>query len=80
MPIRRFWLLHKNVDRLAAEESIRTATIGASVQSGEGMQTLMAGLKTQMGKVAVIDEAARANSEQLDRTGLHALKAINKAR
>ena len=76
LPIARFWLLHRNTDRLAAEESIRTAQIGASMQSGEGFGQYMTVLRDQMGEVVKIDRAAEAMVSELDRAGLAALKAM----
>ncbi len=78
MPVRRFWLLHKNVDRIAAEEDIRVAAIAASVQSGESFNELMNGLRKQMGEVVIIDRISQAMTEKLDRVGLAMLKGMKK--
>jgi hypothetical protein len=71
--------MHRNIDRITAEESIKTAMIGASVQSGEGLSLLMSDLRKQMGTVAEIDVAAEKLTEQLDKVGLQSLKSLASA-
>lgn len=77
MPVTRFWLLNRSVDRIAAEESIRLAQVAGAVQSGDSYTTLMTALRSQMGKVMEIENL---DQEQLvegpDRAGLAALKLM----
>ena len=53
MPLKRFWLLHRSVDRLTAEDDLRAMQIGAAVQSGDGYKQAVAALQKQMGKIIV---------------------------
>lgn len=79
MPIRAFWLLHKNADRLAAEDSLRTVSDLAHSTSAEGLGDYMEGLKKQIGQVAVIDEGKAAlEGAVYDRDGLLSLKDLGK--
>ena len=76
MPVTRFWLLSRTIDRIAAEEMIRSVQVAASVQSAEGFKDLMTQLNAQMGVVVEIDQKKKIMSEKLDRAGLAALKAM----
>ena len=74
MPVVRFWLLNRSVDRIAAEESIRLAHVAGAVQSGDVYTSLMSSLRGQMGRVMEIDETNPRLDVGLDRVGLKALK------
>ncbi len=50
-------MLHKNVDRIAAEEDMRAATIAVMSQSSEAIQSMMTDLRAQLGRVVEIDTA-----------------------
>jgi hypothetical protein len=82
-PVVTFWMLHKNIDRLNAEDGFRTADIAIRSQSSEGVTALFADLKTQM-KSPIVFEFDRAAMEQereeedVDREGLHSLGTIGK--
>jgi len=76
MPARRFWLLHRSIDRIAAEETVRSAQVAAAAQNGESFTQFVADLRTQMGDVVKIDRAAKAMTAELDRQGLATLKAL----
>jgi len=56
MPIRRFWFLNNQVDRLRAEQEIRQLQILACAQSSEGFKSSYDHLNTQMGKIYVWEE------------------------
>lgn len=81
MRLDRFWLLHRNIDRLAAENDIRHLRIAAGSQSGEGATETYASLKKEMGEIAVFDEGRRAMSEAmsgavLDSEGLREIAGL----
>jgi hypothetical protein len=87
---RRFWFLHNQVDRLRAEEQMLQLQILGSVQSGEGYETALKGLTTQLGQVYVwepitipvelkVDPVTGLDPE-FDREGLRALKARHSRR
>ncbi|SER25806.1 hypothetical protein SAMN05216548_1143 [Faunimonas pinastri] len=79
LPIEMFWLLHKNIDRMAAERDYRTATILAQVHTPEGVRELLTGLRKQIGTVVEYDEGQLAMQEAAyDRDGLLALKGLGK--
>lgn len=83
MPLRRFWLLSRNIDRLAAEKDYRAARIACATQSEEAVGELFGALEREMGRIAVMDEVAQqrgvakqAYRDELDRDGLHSLKDL----
>lgn len=83
LPVKTFWLLHKNIDRINAEQDIRTATILCNVQSSEGVQDLFKSLNKQLGKVVVFNEeklALHEANQERDRIGLMELKSISQRR
>jgi hypothetical protein len=57
LPIKTFWMLHKNVDRIAAEQDMRAASIAIQSQSSEGIRAMMSDLRKQMGIVFVTEQA-----------------------
>lgn len=79
LPIARFWMLNKNIDRQYAEHDLRLLSIAVSAQ-GEGAKEVMKDLRSRMGEIVVVDEVKKVMSEKLDRVGLHALKSMNLAR
>lgn len=85
MPIKVFWYLNKQVDRLRAEEELRQASILAAITSQEGYEKALENLRGQLGEIAVFEPSVTtlnldaATDEGLDpefdRAGLMALKA-----
>lgn len=72
-PIRAFWELNRNVDRVAAEESARRleGDLTAGSQSSEAVERYSETLRKQMGSV-IVERA------EFDRDGLHALKELGR--
>jgi hypothetical protein len=67
LPVETFWMLNKNIDRIAAENDMRAAQIGIQVQSGEGFKDLMDNLRKQLGVVFTYDEGKRAMAAKRDK-------------
>jgi hypothetical protein len=80
MPVKTFWMMHKNIDRLMAEADLRMLSVIAYGQSGEGVETFSKDMRKQMGQVAIIDEAKVAMTEDVDSEGLESLKAMGRIR
>lgn len=79
MPIRRFWLLHKSIDRIAAERDQRQLqTLVAIHVGGESVSKYHDSLMKQVGDVAVIDKVRAALNEKIDRKGIGELLAMRK--
>jgi hypothetical protein len=79
LPIQTFWMLHRNVDRVVAEENYKSAIIAASAMGGDGLTTLLEDLRKQMGDVVIVDEAKLAMQEaKLDREGLNSLRGLGR--
>lgn len=84
MPVKRFWFYNKQVDRLAAEESLRHVEIMAAVTSSETYSALLSKLQRQMGEIYVAAPGTNSLDTQsldgeldpeFDREGLRRLKA-----
>lgn len=63
LPIKTFWLLHKNVDRMMAEDSLRLVSALAYSQSSDGFDKFVNGLRKQLGTIAEFDEGKLAIEE-----------------
>ena len=82
-PIKRFWFLNRQVDRLRAEDDLRRMKVLVAVNSNESFQQALDGFTKQMGTIAVFEEKTRelvndpetGLDPEFDRAGLHALKA-----
>lgn len=61
MPVRRFWLMNRNINRIQAENDVRMVTVMNAAQSQEGAKEYRESLIEEMGDVAraeaVRDEA-----------------------
>jgi hypothetical protein len=77
IPIRSFWLLHKNIDRIKAGDDIRTAIIISRSMTGSGLEELFDDLRDQTGKI-VIYKSEPSLEETYDKEGLEELKALSK--
>lgn len=82
MPAPRFWLLHKNIDRIAAEADHRMLMVGLSAGSSEGATKFAQILQTRVGTIVEVDEGkARMREAQVvprDRAGLMELKRMGR--
>jgi hypothetical protein len=89
LPLKRFWFLVNQVDRLRAEQDLRHIQLLGSAEDGEMRQVAMDNLKTELGKVYVwtetepteirIDHTTGLDPE-FDREGLNALRALSELR
>lgn len=73
MRLDRFWLLHRNVDRLDAERDFRNLRVAIGSASGEGANATFALLKKELGNIAEFDHGRRTMAESiapLDSAGL----------
>jgi len=84
MPIKRFWFLSNQVERLWAERDLRQAHILAGVGSQKGFEFLTDNLRKELGTVYVWEQQSPGTlvldpktglDTQFDRAGLQALKA-----
>lgn len=79
LPIKTFWLLHKNIDRISAERDMRSLMVMGSVQSSEALTSMTENLRKQMGVIVDLDEAAAAVEDAVfDSDGLNALRGLGK--
>lgn len=71
MPIRRFWLLHKNVARIAAEEQMQSLTTASAASSSESAKEYRDQLVIAMGEVSTVVDNDR------DESGVEMLKMMS---
>lgn len=83
MPAIRFWLMNRNIDRVAGEESIRLLDIGTGTQSAEGYKALEKMYREHMGNVVhykggppIVFDPDSVEIEQPDRAGLAILRMM----
>lgn len=73
--MKRFWLAHECVDRISAQQDMRTLTVSAVSQSGEAASDYRRRLIVEVGEVAKMSTAAVIDeSAQRDEGGASALK------
>ncbi len=53
MPMKRFWFYHRQIDRIRAEEDLRSLHLMAGVTSQEGLDQLQQRLTQQLGEIIV---------------------------
>lgn len=71
MPVRRFWLLHRNVTRIQAEEDLRQLTTVNAAQAPEAAKEYREQLVLQIGETSTIVDNTR------DESGIQALKMMS---
>lgn len=56
LPIRTFWLMSSNMNRLFAERDMRLLSVTAAVNSSEGMKEKVDELTAEIGRVTLFEE------------------------
>lgn len=87
LPLKRFWFLANQVDRIRAEEDMRQLQLLACAQSSEGFESAVESLRTQMGQIYVWKpepatlefqiDATTGSDPTFDRAGLQRLRALS---
>lgn len=82
MPIRCFWLLHQNINRISAQEDMRALSISVVCQSKENTLKYRESLELEMGRVFEYRHTMESirQTEKLDRAGLQRLKTLSSIR
>lgn len=83
MPIKRFWFINSQIERLWAEKELRDVMVHAAVTSSEAFKTASERLERTMGTivvfkpepVALVIDTRTGTDKSFDRAGLHALKS-----
>ncbi len=76
MPIRCFWELSRNINRISAQEDLRKLSISLYCQDRDASLKYRERLELEMGKIFEYSATHEMiNAEKLDRTGLSKLKA-----
>jgi len=71
LPLRTFWMMSGNVNRLGAEEDIRSLSVHAAAGSDKGFKETLERLQREMGEILIQRQSAVA------RKGLSKLKEIS---
>lgn len=77
LPLKTFWLMSNNINRISAEADIRRLSIMGAVNSSEGFSKAQEALQSEMGDV--FGKAANTSglpSEMEIRRGLATLKSL----
>lgn len=74
MACRVFWMLWTNIDRLLAEQEIRSLTVTLASKSPDGATRMIDALKEVVGTPVVAEQSV--STEPLDVEGLDALRKI----
>ena len=75
LPIKFFWLLNQNVERILAQSDMRNLRIGSVSQSTEDVKSHMQSLQTEVGNI-VKRRTFTPMDEQPDFEGIAELKAM----
>ena len=71
MPVRRFWMLHRNITRIQAEEDLRQLTTVNAAQSPEAAKDYRQQLIVAIGEVSTVVDNER------DEAGIENLKIMS---
>lgn len=83
LPLKAFWMLQRNIDRLEASSDYRQLQLICSATSSEGVKDVSERLLKTIGKVVIYDEQKRVEhiqEEQLDRAGLNRIRGKGRLR
>lgn len=78
LPLRTFWLMSNNINRISAEADIRRLSIMAAASSSEGFGKAQEALQREMGEVfgRAAADTSDLPSEMEIRRGLATLKSL----
>jgi hypothetical protein len=78
LPIRSFWMMNANIDRLTAQKDMRALTVAVCGQGGEAAQAHREQLILEVGTVVKLDDSpmSAANTAR-DESGFADLKAMS---
>jgi len=51
LPLRTFWMMSNNINRISAEEDIRNLSVATGSQSEKGFKQVSEALKEEMGEI-----------------------------
>ena len=84
LPLKTFWMMQRNIDRLEAGLDYRLMQVMLSVTSSEGVKDHTTRLRQLIGKVVYYDKdrviSVQAQEEKLDIEGLNRLRGKGKLR
>ncbi|EEM0339711.1 hypothetical protein GJY99_05830 [Salmonella enterica] len=67
VPLTMFWMLSRNIDRLRAEEDVRSLQVARAAQAdGDGVKAFMEGLQLRIGRPVVTDKVYDPRKDKAD--------------
>lgn len=82
-PVRRFWFLNRQIDRIQAEKELRQVQVVGSTTNQETWKNTVEGLQRTMGEIVVyepsspvLDIASDGRDPDFDREGFERLRAM----
>lgn len=72
LPLRAFWVMSSNINRISAENDIRNLSVVAGGQGGDGFKEVNRGLQREMGQPIVTTGGVDEEAAQ----GISKLKAL----
>lgn len=76
MPVRRFWVMNNNIEKIQAQQNLRLLSLMNGSQSKEGSEQLIEHLNGELGDVVVYENGGVDLEPELDREGLEALRLM----
>lgn len=80
MPIKAFWLVNRNINRLLAEKDIRHLNVANAAMSADSANQCRELLVDELGEVFKVDQMAIALEAKPDRDGIEFLRRLSKGK
>lgn len=65
LPLRAFWLMSGNVDRIQAQKDVRSLTVAACAQGGEAATTCRTQLIVEVGTIVKVGMDVRRDADAI---------------
>lgn len=75
LPVRVFWMLNVSINRLMAEEDLRSISVAMMSQSSEGFEVKNKNLVIEMGEMFIVENQSPLNDVR-DEDGFAELKLM----
>lgn len=78
LPVKLFWMLYNNIDRIIADDSSSQAILLSSVQSKETLDKFIENCDKRKGLTVLTEDANIDDPEYYDKEGLQSLKGLGR--
>lgn len=76
LPIKTFWLMNGNVERISAQKDMRALTVAAFCQSSEGTTAHREQLVIEIGTMVKLESDGLSEADRPDAEGLDGLRSM----